>query len=253
MLISRTFLSSLFIGLLLNAPLSAKPQAELIYTPAQTAQEAAIQRQIKQSGSGEEVVALINDTLTLPRSLRIVFGADDGPLYDPEYREILIPYDFIEEVNTRFVAAKYASTGVTPTQATEDALIHTLFHELGHALIDLYQLPVVGKEEDAVDALANVLLIEFYEQGQETVLSAADLFDLESTDRDTLEDADFWDEHSLDEQRYYSALCHVYGSAPDKYASLLKQAGISEDRAELCISEYQALASNWFRLLKIKH
>ena len=182
-----------------------------------------------------------------------MFGGEDGPLYDPEINKILIPYTFIDEVKQRFVKARYSETGVTPDEATNDALMHTLFHELGHALIEMYQLPVVGKEEDAVDSLANVLLIEFYDKGQETVLSAADLFDLESEDKNgSYEEADFWDEHSLDEQRYYATLCHIYGSDPDKYASVLENTDISDDRAELCIEEYEAASRNWLKLLKIK-
>lgn len=56
----------------------------------------------------------------------------------------------------------------------------------------MYDLAIVGKEEDATDALATILLIEFFEQGQEIARSAADLFDLESSDIQTFEEADFW-------------------------------------------------------------
>ncbi len=132
--------------------------------------------------------------------------------------------------------------------------MHTLFHELAHALISIYELPVIGKEEDAADGLASVLLIEFFEDGQEIAISAADLFDLESDDKEIFED-DFWNEHSLDAQRFYSTLCHVYGSEPEKYGYLVEQSAFSEERAELCIEEYEILSSSWFGLLKpyIKH
>ena len=224
----------------------------LEFSKPANAAETTIMKQLQAAGDAQEVVNLINQKLRLPQTLKIIFGGEDGPLYDPGSNEILVPYSFIDEVNLRFVKAKYAETGVTPKQATSDALMHTLFHELGHALVAMFDLPVVGKEEDAVDSLANVLLIEFYEQGQETVLSAADLFDLESEDKDGFEEADFWDEHSLDSQRYYSSLCHVYGSDPESYESILENTDISDDRAELCIEEYEAASRNWFKLLKLK-
>ncbi|MCW9000601.1 MAG: DUF4344 domain-containing metallopeptidase, partial [Kangiellaceae bacterium] len=66
---------------------------------------------------------------------------------------------------------------------------------------------------------------------QEIALSAADLFYLESEDRTELDEQDFWGEHSLDLQRYYSTLCHVYGSDPDKYKAILEQDYFSEYRA----------------------
>ena len=230
----------------------AKHEALLVFNSPADVTEVMIMERLKQEGTVQGVISLINQKLRLPKPLSFIFGGKDGPLYDPSLNEILIPYTFIDEVKARFVEAKYSETGVTPTEATSDALMHTLFHELGHALISMHQLPIVGKQEDAVDSLANVLLIEFYDQGQETVLSAADLFDLESGDVEKFEDSDFWDEHSLDSQRYYSALCHVYGSDPDNYASLIENANISEDRAELCIEEYETASRSWFKLLNLK-
>src|SRR5688500_14135049 len=37
--------------------------------------------------------------------------------------------------------------------------VFILYHELGHALIDLLNLPVLGREEDAADNLASVMMI----------------------------------------------------------------------------------------------
>ena len=252
-MIKSIYLLSLLFCLALTTAASARPHATLVFNTPVNAAEKAIMQKLQAAGDAREVISLVNEKLRLPKHLSIVFGGEDGPLYDPEINKILIPYTFIDEVKQRFVKARYSETGVTPDEATNDALMHTLFHELGHALIEMYQLPVVGKEEDAVDSLANVLLIEFYDKGQETVLSAADLFDLESEDKNgSYEEADFWDEHSLDEQRYYATLCHIYGSDPDKYASVLENTDISDDRAELCIEEYEAASRNWLKLLKIK-
>ena len=250
-MLKRSKIVLLVCCLSLSTALYAKNQATLVFNQPANASEAATLKKLQQAGDAREVISLVNQKFKLPKPLSIIFGGDDGPLYDPEINTILTPYTFIDEVKQRFVRAKYSETGVTPDQATNDALMHTLFHELGHALIEMYQLPVVGKEEDAVDSLASVLLIEFYEGGQETVLSAADLFDLESEDRGGLEEADYWDEHSLDEQRFYTTLCHVYGSDPDKYASVIEDTDISEDRADLCIEEYEAASRNWFKLLKL--
>lgn len=252
MTLTKVLLALCCLGLL-GTTAQARPQAILVFDKPVNQVETAILKKLKQTGDAQAVVSLVNQKLRLPKPLSIVFGGEEGPLYDPEINKILMPYLFIDEVKKRFVKARYSETGVTPDEATNDALMHTLFHELGHALIEMYQLPVVGKEEDAVDSLANVLLIEFFDEGQETALSAADLFDLESEDKQgDFEEADFWDEHSLDKQRYYNTLCHIYGSNPDKYASAIEDTDISDDRAELCIDEYEVATRNWFKLLKIK-
>ncbi len=114
----------------------------------------------------------------------------------------------------------------------------------------MFSIPVLEKQEDAVDGLADLLLIEYFENGQDIVISAADLFDLESRDTDPLEETDFWDENSLDVQRYYMAMCHVYGSAPNQYKDLPGLLGFSDKRAENCIEDYETLSDNWHRLLQ---
>ncbi|HPY42528.1 MAG TPA: DUF4344 domain-containing metallopeptidase, partial [Thiolinea sp.] len=145
---------------------------------------------------------------------------------------------------------KYEETGVSAQDAMLDAVQHTLFHELAHALIAMYDLPIVGKEEDAADNLATVLLIEYLDDGAEVAISAADLFDLEGEDVKELSEADFWDEHSLDTQRYYTTMCHIYGSDPKKYKDVKVDAGFDKERAETCSDDYELVRENWFKLLK---
>jgi len=228
----------------------AETRVEVVFKKPIDQVEKNIQKKLQSSDAITSVVNVINSNFRIPETLNIIFGGDDGPLYDPETNNIYMPYYFLEEVKKRFVKANYSETGVSINDATLDALMHTLFHEVAHAFIAMFDLPVLGKEEDAADSLASVFLTDYFEQGQEILLSAADLFSLESEDKDALDEQDFWGEHSLDEQRFYSALCHVYGSAPDEYHYLKKDAGFSERRADLCIEEYEALLRSWHTVLK---
>ena len=54
--------------------------------------------------------------------------------------------------------------------------VFILYHELGHALIDQLGLPVLGREEDAADNLASIMMIP--EQADpmmdELIIAAAD-------------------------------------------------------------------------------
>jgi hypothetical protein len=227
----------------------AQNQVSIIYQAPVDKIESRIEQQLKASNEISETLVLINNTFRLEAPLQIIFGGEEGPLFDGDSQQILIPYTFVKEVESRFVTAKYEDSGRSITTATMDAVMHTLFHDLAHALIFMYELPIVGKEEDAADSLASVLLIEFFDQGQEIAISAADLFNLESADIDTFEEGDFWDEHSLDVQRYYSTLCHVYGSNPEEYSHIAEDTDFSEDRSELCIEEYNNLSHSWFTLL----
>ena len=193
-------------------------------------------------------VDFINELFQLERSIRVVVGAADGPLYDPGISEIHIPYEFYSEIIERF--GQIEKDKAEQAVFASDAMLHTLFHEVGHALVDQLDLPVVGKEEDAVDALASVLLLEHYTDGAEMAGNAAELFALEGEDRGDLTEEDFWDEHSLDEQRYFSTLCHVYGSDPDSFRELADDLGFSEDRREMCVATYEQLVDDWQYLLE---
>lgn len=207
-------------------------------------------REILQADSVfEDGVGFINDNFQLQRSLTLIVGADDGPLYDPQSDVIQIPYEFYQQVVVLFEEV-VPDDPDTREQYAIDSMLHTLFHEFGHAVIDQFEIPVLGREEDAVDGLASVLLIEYYDNGAEMAINAAELFALESDDRGALQEEDFWDEHSLDEQRFYSTLCHVYGSDPDEYQELVDDAGFTDERSEMCIFDYEKLVDDWDTLLE---
>lgn len=196
----------------------------------------------------DDGISFINQTFQLQRSLTLQMGADDGPLYDPQADVIQIPYEFYQQVISLFEEIVPDDEEARKGYAI-DSMLHTLFHEFGHAVIDQFDIPVVGREEDAVDALASVLMIEYFDDGADMAISAAELFALESEDRGSLQEQDFWDEHSLDEQRYYTTLCHVFGSDPENYESLADEAGFTSERAEACVFEYQQLVADWDKLL----
>jgi len=246
----KKMLSILIVFMALVTSAFANGVVTVSYETPGTKLGTAVKKDIEASMVPQVVVSLLEDNFVIKRPLSIVFGGEDGPLFDPEMNAIFIPYDFLVEVKTRFEKSGYAETGVHPDEATMDVLMHTLFHELGHALIAMYDIPVLGKEEDAVDGLADVLLIEYVENGREIAISAADLFDLESEDRMELSENDFSDEHSLDLQRFYTTLCHVYGSDPKGYKDLPGETGLSRDRAEFCVEEYNKLHDDWMTLLK---
>lgn len=231
----------------------ADQMLNVVYVPPQNATDAASAKTLKASPSLTSLLAFLKQEFELTQPLEILIGGQEGtdsdPLYDPETRQILMPYGFFSYAIELFQSADEEAAEIGPDMAAMHAFLHTLLHEFAHALIDIYQLPVVGREEDAADSLANLLLMQAFIDGQEMVISAAELFFLESIDRGPPIAEDFWGEHSLDEQRYYSLLCIVYGSDPEAYMDLPDVMEWSDDRAYLCVEEYDLLARNWQVLL----
>ncbi|HXU32570.1 MAG TPA: DUF4344 domain-containing metallopeptidase [Thermoanaerobaculia bacterium] len=202
----------------------------------------------------EDVVDDLDKTLVLPRNLEVKLQecGEVNAFYDPEDGAVHLCYEMVEHFLQVF----------TPEDAKNDdaeneevggkaiaAMVFVFYHELGHALIDIYDLPVTGREEDAVDQLATVMLLETWdgEESELAMTASAEWFDSSAAERE--EDPDMADEHALDEQRYYNLLCWTYGSDPDYFADQLEDWELPEERAERCPEEYQRMSRSWDTLL----
>jgi len=201
-----------------------------------------------------QVVANLNEKIALSWDVAISFQDCDQPdaHYDPETRSITICYQLIDEYYDLF--AHKIKDRAKLDDAVRGAVASTFFHELGHALVDAWKLPVTGKEEDAVDQLSTLVLINNTNNGEQLALNGAVSFQLYADlERGTTKI--LWDEHSLDEQRFYDTICLIYGHAPDKYSYLVKDGTLPEERADMCREDYPRVAKAWGQLLTpyLKH
>jgi len=74
---------------------------------------------------------------------------------------------------------------------------------------------------------------------------------LEDSQNDTdIDQLPFWDEHSLDKQRFYNLACWLYGHDSEKYGSLVEDGSLPQARAERCPAEYEQMSRSWTTLLK---
>src|SRR5262245_46440192 len=64
------------------------------------------------------------------------------------------------------------------TIAVMSSLMFVFLHEFGHGLISMYKLPAVGREEDAADQLAGLVLIATGDSGLEIAMRGAQFFRL---------------------------------------------------------------------------
>jgi hypothetical protein len=132
------------------------------------------------------------------------------------------------------------------TMAVMSSLMFIFLHELGHGLISVYKLPAVGREEDAADQLAGLVLISTGDSGLDIAMRGAQFFRLLAASGAK---TPFFDEHSLDAQRYYNVLCMVYGSNPDRLGSLVGDDKLPASRARRCPQEYSKIYYAWDNLL----
>lgn len=136
------------------------------------------------------------------------------------------------------VAAQFVTSNV----------VSTFYHEVGHALIDVLALPVLGREEDAADTLSTLLIHDIWEEesAAEMVYYNASAFLLYAAESEGGGyDTPYWDEHSLDMQRYYNMVCLFYGANPDDREDIARDLELPDGRAEGCQDEYNQAEASW--------
>ena len=224
---------------------------EVIATIEKPAKEdAAAAKLITTEQLAEETAKAISETIALPADIEIVMGGDEeGPYYDPNDGTIQYPWWFVTETQTLLADSGYK--GEELDTAVLDATRFILLHEVGHALIDRLDVPVLGKEEDAADSFAAFAAVEMEEDG-ELVIGATDLFAaFEEVEGDkAYEEAAFWDSHSLDVQRFYTINCLVYGADTDKYGGVVEGVGIDKERLSECEDEWTQARDSWYEVLE---
>lgn len=223
---------------------------KLVFTPTQNPDYAGMQQFLMEYGRFQKLLDELNQNIALPTDITINFTEGDGPFYDPETVAITMNYEFIGYITALFLEAEYVEPDSEDLYAAVlDVTEFVMYHEIGHALVHVLGIPITGKEEDAVDALATVIITEFVEGGADIPLTAADTFALQAESQTEFEEAAFWDEHSLDIQRFYSIICWIYGSNPEQYAQLIEEEEIDEERAASCPEEYGQKVYSWMTLL----
>jgi hypothetical protein len=210
-----------------------------------------LDRKVKEEKLLEKAADTLSHSLILPHDIFLRTkdcGGEVNAHYDSADRSITVCYELMEHFHKLF-----RSDGSSEAEADEkmfDAARFAFLHELGHALIDAYRLPITGSEEDAADRCSSyICLEEMGEDGIRSVLAAADAFHIESK-QSSPTGKDFSDEHLLQQQRFYNTLCMIYGSNTTKYSYFVSRDYLPETRAARCPNEYERMAQSWSELLQ---
>ncbi len=117
------------------------------------------------------------------KPLTIQYGGDDGPLYDPQTHQVLIPYSFYSESLNYFEKNQYEKEyGKSAQTGAIDTLLHTLLYRSKYAYIEDQNIAILGKEEDAAITSRQCYYWTMFDGG-DAAISAADMFAFESEDR----------------------------------------------------------------------
>ena len=152
-----------------------------------------------------------------------------------------------------------SSTALGAERSSEENFVlgnfeFVLLHELAHVIIGENDVPILGPLESAADYTAVIMAIrggkddseanEFLSQAlKDTATAFAKTWRLAQENKI---DIPYWDVHALSIQRYYAALCLIYGSNPTQNRALLSE--LPQGRAAGCSAEFE-LADQGFQWL----
>jgi len=141
--------------------------------------------------------------------------------------------------------------GFTRSEVLIGGTVGVILHEMGHALFDIQDIPLFGREEDGADQIAALIMLQF---GPKVALTTVKgfynvwhHFNAEML-RATKGQIRPWaeaDEHSISIQRAYNFLCMAYGKDPQSFGALAEQL-LPRARKQSCQEEYKQ-AANAFR------
>ncbi|MFJ8545312.1 DUF4344 domain-containing metallopeptidase [Streptomyces sp. NPDC093586] len=212
-------------------------------TPADSDREgAAFLRGRKVAEEATSAIGALVD-VDRPMSVGVVSCDGEGSSCDPEATRVKVCYDEVSGTRELF-----RRTGPRRSDdAVAAVMLETLFHEMAHALVDVLELPVHGREEDAADQFAALMLLRKGAVGEQQVLAAAEAWQLSEA---TNEDADEGPgTHSSDGRRAADHRCYVYGAASGRHRGLVGPDTLPDERAKGCAEEWNAARASWMTAL----
>jgi Putative metallopeptidase len=184
-----------------------------------------------------EELSMFLSPLRLPRVLRVrtkSCGAVNA-YYVPAEWAINLCYEYYENLET-IAPQGTSSHGYTRDEVIVGGFVDAIFHELGHALFDMLNIPVYGREEDAADQLSAFLMLQLGKDvARVTIKGAAYTYLVSKNPRTRTE---FSDEHGAPAQRFFNYMCLAYGGEPESFREYVDRGVLPKARADGCQREY---------------
>jgi hypothetical protein len=138
--------------------------------------------------------------------------------------------------------------GVTPMDAVVGQALWLVLHETGHAVFDIFHVPLFGHQEDAADNFATYVMLQFGKHDAKRLIGGAAwawrgyVADYRTNPVIKEQLVGFASNHGQPQERFYNLLCLAYGADPVTFANLTQEGFLPPNRAPDCQYEYSTLA-----------
>jgi hypothetical protein len=141
--------------------------------------------------------------------------------------------------------------GITTADAVVGQFLYTVSHEMGHAVFDLLDIPLLGRPEDAADEFAAHVLLRIGKNDARKLIGGA-AYTYKNYIRNptvTVPVTAFADVHGAPMQRLSNLICIAYGADKDMFGDLVGSGYLPKERAPNCRVEYGELEFAFQKLI----
>ena len=226
------------------------PRIHIEYQPPKNPEQQKVYDTVKQRHMLEMVRKIFSPWLLGDIDLNIRTISCDG-VSNAWYQRVgnvptvSICYEYLQEIWQSMPEEMKTGSGDTMKDAVCGQLFFAVSHELGHAMFDIFDVPIFGRQEDAADEFATYVMLQF---GGDQALGLIDgaaygyhayIKDLKDKPQVTLPLAAFSSDHGAPEERYFNLICIAYGYDARLFSFEMEK--IPPGRAQKCKFEYEDL------------
>ena len=241
-------------GVYLDADEEQANRIRIAYDPPRNPEHQVIFDTIREQHVLETLQQILSP-FRLPAELTIKTMGCDGMVNswyntDNSIPTLHICYELLQDI-LQTAPKETTPSGITPHDAVVGQFLFWTLHEFGHALFEMYQVPMFGREEDAADQLAVYIMLQFGEDQARRMVGGAALtaaaFMKNYQQNPVVEKSmeKYSSVHGLPEQRFYNLLCLAYGANPKVFADVVDNGFLPKKRAENCEYEYLTFSRAW--------
>lgn len=163
---------------------------------------------------------------------------------------VTICYELLKTVS-QSMPKETTPDGISPMDAVVGQAVWLVLHETGHAVFDIFDVPIFGHSEDAADNFATYVMLHFGKQQAWRWINGAAwawrgyVADYRTNPVIQEQLAGFASNHGQPQERFYDLMCLAYGADPVTFANLTKSGFLPPNRAPTCAYEYKTLVNGF--------
>ena len=241
-------------GVYLSADQERPNRIRIAYDPPKNPEHQMLLGMIKEQHVLETLQQILSP-FRLPAELTIKTMGCDGMVNswyntDNSVPTLHICYELLQDI-LQTAPKETTQGGITPHDAVVGQFLFWTLHEFGHAIFEMYQVPLFGREEDAADQLAGYIMLQFGEDQARRLIGGAahtaNEFVKNYKQNPAVEKPleKYSSVHGLPEQRFYNFVCLAYGADPKLFAEVVENGFLPKRRADNCQYEYETFSRAW--------